>query len=442
MAYDPLLELLNCDVPRVQLPSRPGSSRQAPHKTGDFTLPDVLSKHVALDLQLRHVYHANIAEKAMQLLEKEVQDGNKEHFDLGGSEHLLDQTTMNWDCSLQRWFTRKSHKDDAGRFIEASGEKEVEFFGTQMIQIILLVAVRIAFLITESQGPLVEVFKAIPSASERVIPGTEEIFDLKELISLESSLLNPTAGTLRRIQRAKEAMTKLKFAQGYSNRNFVFTLVEWKFFLSVPVEIIEEIVHDAISQETTPGTTARTDFKWATCTGYICAEHAEHLAMAKLRFAKHTDDAQVTLEQFSLLDTPSSASWPSSNSSLPKESFHAAEHGASISNDGSRQKGKKRQAPGDDEFTTSKEAKKVALIQQVRSDDYLLIDYYLYLFEAVDSGALSRSNLFGGIDVELYNPRDTSQVQAIIASFIDPVCAPAKPIAPIGTACAGFVCVQ
>jgi hypothetical protein len=106
---------------------------------------------------------------------------------------------MNWDCSLQKWFTRKSYKDDAGRFIEASVEKEVEFFGTQMIQIILLVAVRIAFLITESQGPLVEVFKAIPSVSERVIPDTEDRFDLKELISLESSLLNPTPRTLRRI---------------------------------------------------------------------------------------------------------------------------------------------------------------------------------------------------------------------------------------------------
>jgi hypothetical protein len=197
MAYDPLLELLNCNVPRVQLPSGPGSSRQTPRKTSSFTLPNVLSKHVALDLQLRHVYHANIAEKAMQLLEKEVQDSNKERVDLGGSEHLLDQTTVNWDCSLQKWFARKLYKDDAGRFIEASAEKEVKFFGTQMIQIILLVAVRIAFLIT--QGPLVEVFKAIPSVSERVIPNTEERFDLKELISLESSLLNPTPGTLRRI---------------------------------------------------------------------------------------------------------------------------------------------------------------------------------------------------------------------------------------------------
>jgi hypothetical protein len=214
MAFDPLLELLNCDVPRVQLPSGPGASRQTPRKNGGFTLPNALSKHVALDLQLRHVYHANIAEKAMQLLEKEVQDGNKERVDLGGSEGLLDQTTMNWECSLQRWIARKSYKGDAGKFIEASAEREVEFFGTQMIQIILLVAVRIAFLITESQGPLVEVFKAIPSLSERVIPNTEEIFDLKKLIELESSLLNPTAGTLRRIQRAKEAMVKLKFVQG------------------------------------------------------------------------------------------------------------------------------------------------------------------------------------------------------------------------------------
>jgi hypothetical protein len=37
-----------------------------------------------------YIYHANIAEKAMQLLEKEIQDGNKERFDLGGSEHILD----------------------------------------------------------------------------------------------------------------------------------------------------------------------------------------------------------------------------------------------------------------------------------------------------------------------------------------------------------------
>lgn len=214
----------------------------------------------------------------------------------------------------------------------------------------------------------------------------------------------------------------------------------------MPAEIFEEIVRDVISQETTPRTTARTDFKWATCTGAICAEHTEHLANAKLRFAKHTDDAQVTLEQFNLLDPPSSAtSQHSSNSSLPKESFPAAEHRASMSNDG-RQKGKNRQAPGDGEFAASNEAKKVALIQQVCSDDYLfislIIDHYLYLFEAVDSGALSRSNLFGGIDIELYNPRDTLQVQTVIPSFIDPVRAPAKSIAPIGTACAGFVCVQ
>ena len=144
----------------------------------------------------------------------------------------------------------------------------------------------------------------------------------------------------------------------------------------------------------------------------------EYLASARLRFSKHTDDAQVTLEQFNLLDPPSSTtSQPSSNSSLPEETFHAAEHRASLSNDGSRQKGKKREAPsdGDDgDVAGSIEAKKAALMQQVRSDDYLfmslIIDYHLYLFEAVDSGALSRSNLFGSIDVELYNPRDTSQV--------------------------------
>lgn len=150
----------------------------------------------------------------MELLEKEVQDGNEERVNIGGSEDLLDKAALNRDCSLQRWITRKSYNDDAGRFIEASVEKEVEFFGTNMIQMILLVAVRIAFLITESQAPLVEVFKAIPSPSERVIPDTEERFDLKELISLESSLPNPTPGTLRRIRRAKEAMVKLKFVQG------------------------------------------------------------------------------------------------------------------------------------------------------------------------------------------------------------------------------------
>jgi hypothetical protein len=138
----------------------------------------------------------------------------------------------------------------------------------------------------------------------------------------------------------------------------------------MPAEIFDEIVRDVISQETIPST-ARTDFKWTTCTGAICAEHMEYLATAKLRFAKHTDDAQVTLEQFNLLDPPSSTtSQPSSNSSLPKESFHAAEHGASMSNDGGRQKGKKRQAPGDGEFAASNEAKKVALMQQVRSDVY------------------------------------------------------------------------
>ena len=98
-----------------------------PRKTGGFTLSNVLSKHVALDLQLQHVYHANIAEKAMELLETEVQDGNKERVDIGGSEDLLDQATMNWDCSLQRWIARKSYKDDAGRFIEASVVREVEF---------------------------------------------------------------------------------------------------------------------------------------------------------------------------------------------------------------------------------------------------------------------------------------------------------------------------
>jgi hypothetical protein len=136
----------------------------------------------------------------------------------------------------------------------------------------------------------------------------------------------------------------------------------------MPAEIFEEIVRDVISQETTPCATARTDFKWTTCTGAICAEHMEYLASAKLRFAKHTDDAQVTLEQFKLLDPPSSTTpQTSSNSSLPKESFHATGHRASMSNDDSRQKSKKRQAPGDVEFAASNEAKKVALMQQVGS---------------------------------------------------------------------------
>jgi hypothetical protein len=205
----------------------------------------------------------------------------------------------------------------------------------------------------------------------------------------------------------------------------------------MPSEIFEEIVCDVISQETTPIET-RTNFKWVTCTGASCAEHTENLASAKLRFAKHTDDAQVTLEQFNLLDPLSSATpRPSSNSSH-SESFHTAEH--------SQQKGKKRQAPGDDEFVPNNEAKKVALMQQVCSNDYLFIslkiDYYLYLFKAVDPGALSRSNLFGGIDVERYSLRDTLQVQTVIPYFINPVRAPAKPIAPIGTACAWFVCIQ
>jgi len=134
----------------------------------------------------------------------------------------------------------------------------------------------------------------------------------------------------------------------------------------LPLRACGDLRGDAISQEMTPPPTARMDFKWATCAGAICAEHTEHLATAKSRFAKHTDDTQVTLEQFNLLDTPSSAtSQSSSNSSLPEESFHAAEHRASISNDGSLQKGKKRQAPGDGEFAASNEAKKVALIQQV-----------------------------------------------------------------------------
>jgi hypothetical protein len=60
------------------------------------------------------------------------------------------------------------------------------------------------------------------------------------------------------------------------------------------VEIFEEIIRDLISQETTPRTTAHMDFKWATCTGAICAEHVEHLASAKLRFAKHIDDADMS----------------------------------------------------------------------------------------------------------------------------------------------------
>jgi hypothetical protein len=133
----------------------------------------------------------------------------------------------------------------------------------------------------------------------------------------------------------------------------------------MPAEIFEEIVSDVISQETTP-TRARTNFKWVTCKGAICAEHTENLASAKLRFAKHTDDAQVTMEQFNLLDPLSSTTpQPASNSSLSEESSHVAEH--------TRQKGKKRQAPGDGEFVPSNEAKKVALLQQVRSDDYLFI---------------------------------------------------------------------
>ena len=144
----------------------------------------------------------------------------------------------------------------------------------------------------------------------------------------------------------------------------------------MPAEIFVEIVRDLISQETVPRTTARTEFKWTTCTGDTCHQHMEYLASARLHFAKHTDDAQVTLEQFNLLDPPSSTtSQPSSNSSLP-ETFRAAEHRASMSNDGSRQKGKKREAPsdGDDgDVADSNEAKKVTLMQQVRSDDSLFM---------------------------------------------------------------------
>ena len=36
----------------------------------------------------------------MQLLEKEVRDGNRERVDLGGSERLLDQATLDSECSL------------------------------------------------------------------------------------------------------------------------------------------------------------------------------------------------------------------------------------------------------------------------------------------------------------------------------------------------------
>ena len=101
MVYDPLLELMNCDVPHVELPSKIGSSCQTPHKSQDFIrIPDVLSKHVASDLQLRHVYHASIAEKSMELLEKEVHDGNEERVDLGGPVDPLDQAEIGRECSL------------------------------------------------------------------------------------------------------------------------------------------------------------------------------------------------------------------------------------------------------------------------------------------------------------------------------------------------------
>jgi hypothetical protein len=215
----------------------------------------------------------------------------------------------------------------------------------------------------------------------------------------------------------------------------------------MPAEILEEFVHDVISQETTPHTAELTDFKWAICTGAVCVEHAEYLASARLRFAKQTEDARVTLGQFDLLDPPSATKSQSfSDSSLAKVNILDAEYPAS--NDGSWQKDnlKKRSAPGDDEFAARKEVKKVALMQQVRLDDYsfifLIINYHIYLFEVVDPRAFSRSNLFGSIDLELYNSRDTSEVETVISSFICSVRAPAKPTTSINTACAMFMWVQ
>jgi hypothetical protein len=110
----------------------------------------------------------------------------------------------------------------------------------------------------------------------------------------------------------------------------------------MPDTIFEELVRDVISQETTRHSAEPTDFKWATCTGAVSEEHAKHLASAQLRFAKHTEDAQVTLEKFNLLDPPSVTMPQSSESNI-----------AIASSDG-----------GDD-FADSNEEKKVALLQQV-----------------------------------------------------------------------------
>ena len=109
------------------------------------------------------------------------------------------------------------------------------------------------------------------------------------------------------------------------------------------------------------------------------------------------------------------------------------------------QKGKKRQPPGDEEFTANNEVKKVALMQQVHLCSYsfifVIVNSCLYLFIVVDPGAFSRSNIFGGFDVKLYNPRDPSKVKIVISNFIYLVCTPARPTL-INTACTLFMCLQ
>ena len=121
MVYSLLLKLINCDVPHVEPSSKIGSSCQT-RKSQDFTHPNVLSKHVASDLQLRHVYHVSITEKSMKLLEKEVHDGNKEHVDLGGPADPLDQAEIGRECALLRWIV---YSEGSGIFRQANDANTV-----------------------------------------------------------------------------------------------------------------------------------------------------------------------------------------------------------------------------------------------------------------------------------------------------------------------------
>ena len=46
------------------------------------------------------MYHASIIEKSMELLEKEIHNGNKELVDLGDPADPLDQAEIGRECSL------------------------------------------------------------------------------------------------------------------------------------------------------------------------------------------------------------------------------------------------------------------------------------------------------------------------------------------------------